>query len=306
MQKSSGILIPDPWQQEAIEALKNGKDVILNAPTGAGKTLVFEWLIEKRLIKGKSIYTVPTRALANDKLLEWKRKKWDVGLCTGDRSINLDAPIVVATLETQKRNILHGNGPRLLVIDEYQMLNDSDRGLNYELTIATAPANTQLLLMSGSVANPNDVKAWLQRNDRAAVTVEHLKRPVPLEEIQLESLKGYVPKQAKGYWGRNILKALSCDLGPILVFAPKRNVSESLAREIADSIECKNPLILDENQRRLAKQCNMSSMLIQGVAYHHSGLSYEQRSQLIEPLAKEGKLKVVVATTGLGLALTFR
>lgn len=243
--------------------------------------------------------------MANDKLLEWRKKNWNVGLCTGDRAINVDAPVIVATLETQKRNLLQGIGPQLLVIDEYQMLNDSSRGLNYELAIATSSTKTQLLLMSGSVANPNDVRNWLRRNGRSAKTVSHHKRAVPQEEIHLDGLKGYVPKQIKNYWVRNVIKALSCDLGPILIFAPKRNVSETLAREIAEAMDCKNPLLLNDHQRKLAKECNIGAMLNQRVSYHHSGLSYEQRSKLIEPLAKEGKLQVVVATTGLGAGINF-
>ena len=80
---SANLKLPDLWQQEALRALQAGFDVIVDAPTGAGKTYIFELLIEAGL-KGKSIYTVPTRALANDKLLEWRNKDWDVGIATGD------------------------------------------------------------------------------------------------------------------------------------------------------------------------------------------------------------------------------
>src|SRR6185295_3861092 len=104
-----------------------------------------------------------------------------VGIATGDLSENLDAPILVATLETQKSRLIRGDGPALLVVDEYQMLRDPDRGLNYELAIALAPRPTQLLLLSGSVANPQDVVKWLQRLGRNAIVIRHDKRPVPLE-----------------------------------------------------------------------------------------------------------------------------
>src|ERR1035438_321582 len=89
----------------------------------------------------------------------------------------------VATLETQKNRLIQGEGPALLVVDEYQMLGDQDRGLNYELALALAPPKTQLLLLSGSVANPHSVVNWLQRLGRKAVLVRHDLRPVPLEEV---------------------------------------------------------------------------------------------------------------------------
>lgn len=127
------LKLPDLWQQTAIRSLQNKKDVIVAAPTGAGKTYIFELLIENGF-EGKAVYTVPTRALANDKRLEWMRKGWDVGIATGDRSENPDAQVIVATLETQKNKLLRGQGPDLLVIDEYQMLGDQQRGLNYELS----------------------------------------------------------------------------------------------------------------------------------------------------------------------------
>ena len=147
-------------------ALREGKDVVVQAPTGAGKTLIFELWSKQGKNRGQAIYTVPTRALANDKLAEWRARGWDVGIATGDLAENLHAPVLVATLETQKNRLIQGDGPALLVVDEYQMLGDPDRGLNYELALALAPPQTQLLLLSGSVANPQDVVKWLQRLGR--------------------------------------------------------------------------------------------------------------------------------------------
>src|SRR4029078_9231021 len=165
------VTIPDLWQQEAVSALRAGRDVVVHAPTGAGKTLIFELWSNQGKNRGQAIYTVPTRELANDKLAEWRARGWDVGIATGDLSDNLGAPVVVATLETQKHRLIAGEGPALPVIDEYQMLADPDRGLNYELAIALAPAQTQLLMLSGSVANPQDVVKWLQRRARQTLPV---------------------------------------------------------------------------------------------------------------------------------------
>src|SRR5204862_3531200 len=177
------VTVPDLWQQQAVAALREGKDVVVQAPTGAGKTLIFELWSKQGKNRGQAIYTVPTRALANDKLAEWRTRGWDVGIATGDLAENLSAPVVVATLETQKNRLVKGDGPVLLVIDEYQMLGDPDRGLNYELAMALAPEKTQLLLLSGSVANPQDVVKWLQRLGRQAVLIRHEQRPVPLEGV---------------------------------------------------------------------------------------------------------------------------
>src|SRR3954452_5954981 len=157
------VKVPDLWQQQAISALREGQDVVVQAPTGSGKTLIFELWSNQGKNRGQAIYTVPTRALANDKLAEWRARGWDVGIATGDLAENLGAPVLVATLETQKRRLLEGDGTALLVVDEYQMLGDLDRGLNYELAIALAPQQTQLLLLSGSVENPQDVVKWLHR-----------------------------------------------------------------------------------------------------------------------------------------------
>ena len=145
----NSVTVPDLWQQQAVTALREGKDVVVQAPTGAGKTLVFEVWSNQGRPRGQAIYTVPTRALANDKLAEWRARGWNVGIATGDLAENLDAPVLVATLETQKNRLIRGDGPSLLVIDEYQMLGDEDRGLNYELAIALAPPTSRL--QSGSV-----------------------------------------------------------------------------------------------------------------------------------------------------------
>src|SRR3954466_801434 len=208
------VTVPDLWQQQAVSALRAGKDVVVHAPTGAGKTLIFELWSNQGKNRGQAIYTVPTRALANDKLAEWRARGWNVGIATGDLAENLSAPILVATLETQKNRLIRGDGPALLVVDEYQMIRDDDRGLNYELAIALAPPHTQLLLLSGSVANPQDVVKWLQRLGRAAVLIRHDQRPVPLEEVHANNLNYHVPNDIRGYWRRLAAKALAEDLGP--------------------------------------------------------------------------------------------
>jgi len=298
------VVVPDLWQQHAVTALREGKDVVVHAPTGAGKTLVFELWSNQGKNHGQAIYTVPTRALANDKLAEWRALGWDVGIATGDLADNLDAPVLVATLETQKRRLIEGDGPALLVVDEYQMLGDQDRGLNYELAIALAPPKTQLLLLSGSVANPQDVVKWLRRLGRDALLVRHQERPVPLEEVHANNLNFHLPGEIRGYWPRFVAKALAEDLGPILIFAPRRQAAESLAAELARHLPVPHPLQLSHDQKLLAGD-HLTRMLKSRIAYHHSGLSYGARAGVIEPLAKAGQLRVVVATMGLAAGINF-
>jgi superfamily II DNA/RNA helicase len=298
------VTVPDLWQQQAVSALREGKDVVVQAPTGAGKTLIFELWSNQGKNRGQAIYTVPTRALANDKLAEWRARGWDVGIATGDLAENLSAPVLVATLETQKNRLVQGDGPALLVVDEYQMLSDLDRGLNYELALALAPQQTQLLLLSGSVANPQDVIKWLHRLGRQAVLVRHDHRPVPLEEVHANSLNYHVPSDIRGYWPRLVAKALAEDLGPILIFAPRRQGAESMAAELSRQLPVPNPLQLSNEQKLLVGD-HLARLLKSRITYHHSGLSYGARAGVIEPLAKAGQLRVVVATMGLAAGINF-
>ena len=306
---SVGLVIPDLWQQEAVRALQQGKDVVVQAPTGSGKTYIFELLYPN--LKTQAVFTVPTRALANDKLSEWRARGWDVGISTGDIALNLDAKVVVATLETQRGRFLRGEGPGLLVMDEFQMLGDPMRGVHYELAVALAPKATQLLFLSGSVANPRDVVAWLQRIGRDAVLIEHKTRPVPLEETDLGNLpdsqfvQSRSPSRTGGsFWPRMIGRAMRADLAPVLVFAPRRAAAEQIAQAIAAVLPVRDPLRLTPAQEATAGK-SLTKLLRNRVAYHHSGLSYAARAGVVESLAKAGQLNVVVATMGLAAGINF-
>ena len=311
-----GLIIPDLWQQEAVRALQQGKDVVVQAPTGSGKTYIFELLYPN--LKTQAVFTVPTRALANDKLSEWRVRGWDVGISTGDVALNLDAKVVVATLETQRGRFLRGEGPGLLVMDEFQMLGDPMRGVHYELAVALAPKATQLLFLSGSVANPSDVVAWLQRIGRDAVLIEHKTRPVPLEETDLGNLPDSQFVQSRSpssprpvfdrtggsFWPRMIGRAMRADLAPVLVFAPRRAAAEQIAQAIASALPVRDPLRLTSAQEQTAGK-SLTKLLRNRVAYHHSGLSYAARAGVVESLAKAGQLNVVVATMGLAAGINF-
>ncbi len=299
---SVGLVIPDLWQQEAVRALQQGKDVVVQAPTGSGKTYIFELLYPN--LKEQAVFTVPTRALANDKLAEWRARGWDVGISTGDVALNLYARVVVATLETQRGRFLGGEGPGLLVMDEFQMLGDPMRGVHYELAVALAPRHTQLLFLSGSVANPKDVVAWLRRIGRDAVLIEHRERPVPLEEADLFGLPDSQFVQSRNFWARMVGRAIRAELSPVLIFAPRRAAAEQIAKAIASAVPVRDPLRLTPSQEAAAGK-ELTKLLRNRVAYHHSGLSYAARAGVVEGLAKSGQLNVVVATMGLAAGINF-
>ena len=297
--------LPDLWQQDAVRHLKSGADVIIDAPTGAGKTRVFELFLktQEAMRLGQAVYTVPTRALANDKWREWKSLGWNVGIATGDLAENLHAPVLVATLETQRERILSGNAPGFLILDEYQMLADAQRGLNYEMAMALPPPSTRLLLLSGSVRNPSDIAEWLRRLGRRVELIQVQERPVPLDQFPVENLPR-VPDSVHGFWPRVAAAALLAGLTPLLLFAPRRRDAEKMATQIAAALPLDSPLrMTPEDQNLLGR--DLAKLLQHRVAFHHSGLPYSARADWIEPLGKAGKLQVIVATTGLAAGINF-
>jgi superfamily II DNA/RNA helicase len=315
------LMLPDRWQALALMGLRAGKDVVVDAPTGAGKTYVFERWAEQTNFSRRALFTVPTRALANDKFAEWRTRGWRVGVITGDVCIDPDAPVVVATLEAVQGLIVEGSlaasrrssgpaprdsaGPfQLLVVDEYHWLADAHRGNHYEGALLAAPRELQLLLLSGAVANPEDVAAWLQRLGRQAEVVQHRERPVQLEEVDVDDLAHGLPRCIESFWARRVAGALREGMGPVLVFAPHRRDAERLARQFARELPLAEPLTLTAEQEQLCGPA-LARLIRARVAYHHSGLSYAQRAGAIEPLAKAGQLRAVVATLGLSAGINF-
>lgn len=309
------LQLPDGWQATAIQGLLAGRDVVVDAPTGAGKTYVFEQWLEQTNFAEPAVFTVPTRALANDKYGEWRARGWRVGIVTGDVTIDPLAPVVVATLEAVQRELTERIGSpwavvretgerRLLVVDEYQWLGDAARGNHYEGVLLALPLTTRLLLLSGSVGNPADVAGWLERLGRRPLLVRTPERPVPLEEVEVDDLVHGLPKEITGFWSRRLAGALREGLGPILGFAPHRRDAERLARQFAREVPLLEPLTLTAEQTQAAGP-ELAKLLRQRVAYHHSGLSYLQRAGVVEPLAKAGQLRVVVATLGLSAGINF-
>ncbi|MBM3383430.1 MAG: DEAD/DEAH box helicase [Betaproteobacteria bacterium] len=185
----SGMLL-DPWQAEALDALLAGHNVVVDAPTSAGKTRVIEALLDAKLQEGlRLIYTSPVKSLSNDKYREFCEKygKDRVGINTGDFKENLRAPIILATLETY-RNSLLGVEPdmrrRVVVYDEYHYLQDESRGSAWEESLILTPKESQVILLSASVPNADEFAQWLETLlGRPSKLVRVSKRPVPLADV---------------------------------------------------------------------------------------------------------------------------
>jgi ATP-dependent RNA helicase HelY len=178
---------PDPFQVRAIRALLEGRSVLVAAPTGAGKTVVGEFACHEALHHGgKCFYTTPIKALSNQKYRDLVRRYGDerVGLLTGDRSINGEAPIVVMTTEVL-RNMIYDASPTLrglrhVVLDEVHYLADRSRGAVWEEVIVQLPSSVQLASLSATVSNAEEFGRWLDLvRDGCEIVIEEA-RPVPL------------------------------------------------------------------------------------------------------------------------------
>lgn len=177
----------DDFQREACRSLQEGRGVLVAAPTGAGKTIVGEFAIYLALQRGlKAFYTTPIKALSNQKFSELAEKygSGNVGLLTGDTTINGDAPVVVMTTEVL-RNMLYADSETLgdlgfVVMDEVHYLADRFRGAVWEEVIIHLPSEVQVASLSATVSNAEEFGAWLDtvRGHTDVIVSEH--RPVPL------------------------------------------------------------------------------------------------------------------------------
>ncbi|MDQ4039704.1 MAG: DEAD/DEAH box helicase [Actinomycetota bacterium] len=177
----------DPFQIEGCRALEEGHGVLVAAPTGAGKTVVGEFAVHLALNTGrKCFYTTPIKALSNQKYsdLIGRYGREQVGLLTGDRTENGNAPIVVMTTEVLRNMLYTGSGVLaglgFVVMDEVHYLADRFRGAVWEEVIIHLPASVALVSLSATVSNAEEFGAWLVavRGNTAVVVSEH--RPVPL------------------------------------------------------------------------------------------------------------------------------
>jgi ATP-dependent RNA helicase HelY len=178
----------DPFQEQAIGALDEGRSVLVCAPTGTGKTIIADWIVEEALKTGQRvIYTAPIKALSNQKFRDYVRLHGEanVGLVTGDLVIRRDAPCLVMTTEILRNILLGGEDlPQLLavVLDEIHFLDDRERGTVWEEVLIYLPSSVRIVGLSATLSNHQEFAAWLShvRQGEVEVVEEH-RRAVPLE-----------------------------------------------------------------------------------------------------------------------------
>lgn len=189
----------DDFQAEAIYHVSNGADTLVVAPTGAGKTYIALAAIEAILFqKLRAVYTTPLKALSNTKYNELKARfepKYKVGLLTGDRKIEGDADVVVATTEIY-RNELYKTHERysLVILDEVHFIADPQRGPVWEESIILTPSSTTLLMLSASISNAREIAEWLQSvRGKECKIVMKKERPVELRYAFMHPDWGVIP-----------------------------------------------------------------------------------------------------------------
>jgi ATP-dependent RNA helicase HelY len=191
----TGSLYPfelDEFQRRAVQALDEGASVLVAAPTGSGKTVVAEHAVARALAEGgKAFYTTPIKALSNQKFADLARRHGarNVGLLTGDNSINGDAPVVVMTTEVL-RNMIYARSPaldglRFVVLDEVHYLQDTYRGPVWEEVIIHLPASVALVCLSATVSNAEELADWLTTVRGPTRLVLEERRPVELRNLYL-------------------------------------------------------------------------------------------------------------------------
>ncbi len=184
--------VPDPWQLEALDQLAE-TDVIVSVPTGSGKTYVAVEAARRAIQANRTvIYTSPLKALSNTKYTEFCRLFGadQVGILTGDRRDNTQAPLLIMTTEILRNLLYDAAGGEidvrldtlgLVILDESQYLADRERGVVWEETIIFCPTQAKLLLLSASIGNPQDIADWLtQIRPAPCRLVQHSRRTVPL------------------------------------------------------------------------------------------------------------------------------
>lgn len=343
----------DDFQLEAIKHLQDGKSVVVCAPTGAGKTVIAEYAVEMALMRNKRcFYTTPLKALSNQKLFDFRAKFGEskVGLLTGDISINRDAAIVVMTTEVF-RNMLYGTilgdvtknlkDVAYVVLDECHYMNDSERGTVWEESIIYAPTDVQLVALSATVANAQELTTWIDETHGATELVSSNFRPVPLRFhyfgdqriYPLLNPGGGVNNLLKNRFGKrkrpdrnqkrrpgghnigthpaDVLSVLSArNMLPAIYFLfSRRGCEESMKR--ARGI----PLINDDEAQQLRAAvdefCSINPnlrthphlpYLLEGVAVHHAGMLPSWKG-MVEKLFQKGLLKCVFATETLAAGI---
>ncbi|MCX8043058.1 MAG: DEAD/DEAH box helicase [Desulfobacterota bacterium] len=186
--------VPDDFQREALELIQKS-DVLVSAPTGSGKTWIAVQAMRRILAEGKRAwYASPLKALSNSKYHEFTVEFGEdrVGVLTGDRKENTDAPIIVGTTEILRNQLYDAMAQGsdfasdLVVLDEAHYLGDRERGVVWEEVMIYLPARVRLLMLSATIRNDHEIAAWLTSIRRHPCAVVHSdRRPVPLYPLYL-------------------------------------------------------------------------------------------------------------------------
>ncbi len=178
----------DKFQEDAIHAIEHNKSVVVSAPTGSGKTLIADYIIDRDFRKGiRVVYTAPIKALSNQKYKEFCRSygEENVGILTGDVQKNPDALILIMTTEIY-RNMVLSNDPFItnisyIIFDEIHYINDIERGYIWEESIIFSNPKVRILCLSATIPNADEFARWIEAiQEHEVVVVRHDERPVPL------------------------------------------------------------------------------------------------------------------------------
>lgn len=292
-----------PAQEEAILELLDGKNVILNTPTGSGKSMVALALHFDSIVHGrKSVYTCPIKALVNEKWMALCKEfgPENVGLSTGDATVNHDAPILCCTAEILS-NMALSEGEKLtitdVVMDEFHYYSDRERGVAWQIPLLTLP-QSRFLLMSATVgATEFFEREMTKHTGRESVTVRSSQRPVPLDfsysttELSTE-----------------VQKLVNEGKAPVYVVHFTQAAAASNAQNFMSLDLCTKEEKVKINEA--IKEVRFSSpygpdvkrWLKQGIGLHHAGLLPKYRI-LCEKLAQQGLLKVICGTDTLGVGV---
>ena len=332
----------DKFQIDSISDIKKLNNVLVVAPTGSGKTLIAEKSVEYYLQNNKRIfYTTPIKALSNQKYNDFKKQNIDVGLLTGDRSINQDANLIIATTEIL-RNMIFSNDTRLvetglIILDEVHYLGDKERGTTWEEIFIHAPINIKFLCLSATIKNRNEFLEWIVslRGPTSLIISEN--RPVPLEIslvatnkvtkkfsiIKSTKNKKNNPifrfsKQINNFsnpQGNQIIKYLDdMNLLPSILFYFSREKVESKARQLANSssvtdykiqIKKKFDSVFSDLENEEYTLLNLDEhlwMWSRGVGFHHAGLAPIVK-EFVEYLFLNKYISYLYATETLALGI---
>ena len=290
-------------QESAILELFEEKNVILNTPTGSGKSLVAAALHFKAIAQGRrSVYTCPIKALVNEKFMALCREFGpdNVGLCTGDASVNRDAPILCCTAEILANIALREGaqaGVQEVVMDEFHYYADRERGVAWQTPLLTLP-QARFLLMSATLGDTTFFEEELTRlTGRPSVSVSSTDRPVPLEYAYSE-----LPLA-------KTLESLAAERkAPVYVVHFTQLEAAQSAQDFTSLNVCtreqKNTLAAALEGFKFSSPYGpeIKKWLKHGIGLHHAGLLPKYRV-LVEQLAQKGLLQIICGTDTLGVGI---